>query len=393
MKPEILVLSTSYPSDESDPSSVFLARLLSAIKRRGYRITLVAPSDGSFFGRRVVGGVDTVRFAYFWPKSMTMLTKSGGGVPENLRTSTLARLQLVPMMVVFTVTAWLAGRSAGVIYANWLGAGIVGALLNVAGGTPLVVSFRGDDGYLARDRPLWRTLTRWVSSRSAVIAPVSEEIKRILVGLGVPESKFSLPRFGVDLDMFHPPAATAAKPNDSPVTILFVGSLIPRKGLRDLLSALAHPSLASTRLDVVGDGMDRRELMALCRDLGLEGGTVWHGTLPPRDVARLMREADIFCLPSYMEGKPNVVREAMASGLPVVASRVGGVPEMTSEGETAIIFDAGDVEALRNALVRLVSDPDLRRKIGTAGYRRMAGSALTWDVTAEDFDTIFSNLS
>jgi glycosyltransferase involved in cell wall biosynthesis len=387
--PKLLVLTTSYPSSEADPLSAFIARLLVALEKGGYNATVIAPSDGTFFGKHELFGIDTIRFGYFWPRSLLRLTKGAGGIPETLNQSWLARAQLVPMMAVFLLVSLAHSRGRDIIYANWLGAGLIGAIVNLLTGKPLVVSFRGDDGYLARDRWLWRVLTKWVSARASAIAPVSEEIRTILVDLGIPAHKIHLPRFGVDTEMFHPANDESRKTG---TRVLFVGSLIPKKGVQDLLAALAHPSLNDVALDVVGDGFHRSELEGISKRLGLVERVQWHGMRPPDDVAEIMRQADILCLPSYTEGKPNVVREAMASGLPVVASRVGGIPEMVKERETALLHEPGNVEELRKCLSELVNNGNLRRSLGAAGRQLIVESGITWDSTAEDFDQIFGRI-
>ena len=258
--------------------------------------------------------------------------------------SLLARLQLLPMMIAFFLVSLVQSREADIVYANWLGAGIVGALVNLFTRKPMVVSFRGDDGYLARDRFIWRALTKWVIARASMVAPVSGELLDIIKGLGIPEQKCHLPRFGVDTDMFHP---AAARVDGGPeVRLLFVGSLIVRKGLHDLLEALVDTALKNVRLTVVGEGLYGPQLMEMSERLGLKDRTDWKGILPPAEVAALMRSSDILCLPSYMEGRPNAVNEAMASGLPVIATRVGGIPDMVEEGRTALLFEAGNIQQL-----------------------------------------------
>jgi glycosyltransferase involved in cell wall biosynthesis len=386
-KPAILVLTTSYPSDAQDPSGIFIAKLLGAIRRRGYRIKVVAPSNGSFHGRRPVEGIDTIRYGYFWPRSWERLTAGGGGIPENMANSVLARIQVVPMMLFFVITTLRELRGMDVIYANWLGAGIVGAVANLLTGKPLVVTFRGDDGYLARDRPLWRFLTRWVTSRARLVAPVSAELLHIMRDLGVPEHKCHLPRFGVDTDMFHP--ATGQRQEDSTVRCLFVGSLIDRKGLHDLLEALADPAFSQVHLTVVGDGPNRGRLVPMVERLGLTAQVDFKGVLAPVDVAELMRSSDMLCLPSYMEGRPNVVNEAMASAVPVIVTRIGGVPDMVREGKTALLFEPGNIEQLRSCLKTLVENPLLRKHMGRAGQEFLIESGVTWDATAEAFDALF----
>lgn len=389
-KPKVLVLTTSYPSDEKDPSGIFIAKLLGALKRRGYELRVVAPSNGQFYGRRFLSGIETVRFGYFFPRFLERLTIGAGGIPENMAKSFLAKLQVLPMMFVFLLKTVSEARHMDLIYANWLGAGIVGAVAGMLTRKPLVVSFRGDDGYLARDRYIWRKLTKFVTGRASLIVPVSRELRDIILDLGIPREKCRVPRFGVDVEMFHPPSEP--RPVREHVRILFVGSLIARKGLHDLLEALADPELATARLTIVGDGPDLEKLRAQSDGLGLTDNTEWKGLLPPETVARMMRHTDLVCLPSYMEGRPNVVNEAMASGLPVISTRIGGIPDMVKEWETAFLVEPGDVEELRKCLIRLVSDPDLRARMGAAGHEFLVKSGVSWDSTAEEFDALFSSL-
>lgn len=383
----LLVLTTCYPSYEKDPSGVFIANLLQAIRRRGYQVKVVAPAAGSFHGRAFLNGIEMLRFGYCWPRSLEKLTTGAGGIPENVTKSWLARIQVAPMMFAFVLRSLSAARGADIIYANWLGAGLVGAVLKMLMGKPLVVSFRGDDGYLARDRFLWRILTKWVIRRADMVAPVSAELARIVRDLGAPPEKCHLPVFGVDTDMFHPSADPAEHPLE--LRLIFVGALVPKKGLQVLLEALAHPSFSQVRLTVVGDGYYAHELKSICRQMGLEGRTDWTGLVPHSEVASLMRVSHVLCLPSFTEGSPNVIKEAMATGIPVVASRVGGIPETVREGETALLFQPGDVEELRKCLLHFVTNPDMIEKMGMAGRELLIREQMSWDSTAAEFDMIF----
>lgn len=389
-KTRILVLTTTYPSHDDDPSGIFIAKLLQAISRRGYDVKVVAPSDGTFHGRRIVHGMETLRFGYFFPRSLERLTLRGGGIPENMAQSRLARFQVLPMMLAFVWVALRESRGCDLIYANWIGSGVVGAVVNLLTGKPLVVTFRGDDGYLARDRFIWRIFTKWVAGRSAMVAPVSGELTRIMLDLGVPKEKCKLFRFGVDREMFHPSAET--RPRDGEVRLLYVGSLVEKKGVQDLIEALADPVMEQVKLVVVGEGILESALVDRCARLGLGKRAEFRGPLPPAAVADVMRSCDLLCLPSYTEGRPNVVNEAMASGLPVIATRVGGIPDMVQEGETAFLFDPGDIETLRECLWALALSPDLRAKMGKAGYDFIVRSGVSWDATAEDFDGVFAKL-
>jgi glycosyltransferase involved in cell wall biosynthesis len=291
------------------------------------------------------------------------------------------------MMLAFVLRSVSAARGVDIIYANWLGAGLVGALLKTITGKPLVVSFRGDDGYLARDRLLWRVLTKWVIRRADMVAPVSAELEKIMYDLGTPVEKCHLPRFGVDTEMFHPSADPVRKPDE--LRLIFVGALVPKKGLQVLLEALAHPEFSRVHLTVVGDGYYAPELKSICAQIGFRDRTEWTGMLPHDEVAQLMRASHVLCLPSFTEGSPNVIKEAMATGIPVVASRVGGIPETVREGETAFLFQPGDVEELRQRLLQFVNDPEMIERMGTAGRELLMREQLSWDSTAAEFDMIF----
>ncbi len=383
----VMLLTTSYPSCEQDPSGVFVDRLAVELTRIGYAVEVLAPSDGMVFGNRMVNGIETFRFAYFWPRRAIALTRGMGGIPENLTRSRLARMQLLPMMTLFLIHSLLRIREFDLIYANWLGAGIIGAVTNLLTGKPMVVSFRGDDGYLARDKGIWRTLTRWVSRRAHVVAPVSEGIREILVRIGVSCDKVVVPRLGVDLELFHPDEDRSNRSDQ--VCVAFVGSLIRKKGPQDLIQALEDPGLNSIHLVIVGDGILREELMQQCLRAGLTGRVKWQGLRSQKEVAAILRSCDIFCLPSYTEGKPNVIKEAMASGLPVIATRVGGIGELLADGVTGRLFSPGDVHELRECLKALAVDRDLRRKMGRAGLEKIRQEGAGWDASAKDFDEIF----
>jgi glycosyltransferase involved in cell wall biosynthesis len=119
---------------------------------------------------------------------------------------------------------------------------------------------------------------------------------------------------------------------------------------------------------IVGEGPDRRELEQEIRRLGLTSQVQLAGER--RDVPKLLARADFFVLSSASEGLPVSVLEAMAAGLPVVAARVGGVPEVVLDGRTGVLFRPRDPEELAAALERLVAQPALRRRLGSAGRAR-----------------------
>jgi glycosyltransferase involved in cell wall biosynthesis len=144
----------------------------------------------------------------------------------------------------------------------------------------------------------------------------------------------------------------------------FVGRLIDGKGVADLIEAFAGLAHEEALLCVVGDGPRREELEALCAARGLRGRCRFTGYQPEGRALELIRASDVIVNPSYTEGLPTSVLEAALLGRAVVASDVGGTPEVVGDRHSALLVGAGDVAALRAALDELLADPGLRAHLG-----------------------------
>ena len=157
-----------------------------------------------------------------------------------------------------------------------------------------------------------------------------------------------------------------------------------------VLALQQHPELAqSLRLVLVGDGALLPELRKILRDAGVEA-LAW---LPGEraDIAEVLRGLDLFVLPSLGEGIANTILEAMASGLAVVATNVGGNPELVQHGVNGLLVPAADPQALADAIVKLAADADLRRAMGRAG-RQMAEQRFSLEAMVARYQRLYSNL-
>lgn len=152
-------------------------------------------------------------------------------------------------------------------------------------------------------------------------------------------------------------------------TVLFVGRLRTRKAVAVLLEAFARVGRERplARLVVLGDGEQRAALEAQCARLGLGEHVLLAGAVARAETARWLREADVFCLPSTYEGFPLAILEAMAQALPVVATRVAGVPEAIEDGASGLLVDSEDGSGLAAALIDLLGDPARRQAFGARG--------------------------
>lgn len=176
---------------------------------------------------------------------------------------------------------------------------------------------------------------------------------------------------GVDVSAFEPPGQ---RPGGAGGEILTVGRVVPVKGQSLLVEAL--PELArrgvDARLTIVGDGPQLPELRELARRLGVQERVSFVGAVGQDEIREHYERADVFALPSFAEGLPVVLVEAMAMGLPVVASRITGVPELVEEGVSGELVAPGRGDDLAGALARLLSEsPERRAEMGRAGRRRV----------------------
>lgn len=158
-----------------------------------------------------------------------------------------------------------------------------------------------------------------------------------------------------------------------PWSLLFLGRLGQRKGIFDLLEVVSRLKADFPDLELLcgGDG-DAEAVMRRAKVLGIQERIRLLGWVRGQEKQALLASAGVFVLPSYHEGLPMSVLEAMAAGLPVVSTRVGGIPDAVTSGKEGVLVEPGDVDALEAALRRLLSSPELAREMGEAGLRKVA---------------------
>ena len=182
--------------------------------------------------------------------------------------------------------------------------------------------------------------------------------------------KFSVCPLGVDSHRYAPRPRSAVT---GPFNLLCVGRLTPAKGQGVLIEAAARLRDwgRDFRVVLVGAGPDEAELKASVRALGLESQVEFTGPLNQEEVQARYAQADAFVLPSFAEGIPVVLMEAMASGVPCVTTRITGIPELIRDGVDGLLVTPSDALELADTVTHLMDDPDLCRELGEAGRRRV----------------------
>jgi teichuronic acid biosynthesis glycosyltransferase TuaC len=221
-------------------------------------------------------------------------------------------------------------------------------------GIPAVVGSIGSDLNRFVD-PASRWLTRLAMKRATFVVTKSEHLRQHAIEMGISSSKVRTVRNGCNRSVFHLGDRTAARArlaiDDQAELVLFVGRLDTAKGIEELLEAFS--SLAShrpnLRLAFVGDGPGGEHLRNKAKHLALEDRIVLNGACSSEEVAEWLAAANVLALPSYNEGYPNVVIEALSCGRPVIATNVGGILELVNE-ESGILIPPRDSRALGRAI-------------------------------------------
>lgn len=235
---------------------------------------------------------------------------------------------------------------------------------------PLVVSFYGHDVSRLPDEPGWRGRYRRLARQGTRFIAATDFMKRQLIALGFPAEKIEMVRFGIDLSAFPFQLRTQAR-----LRLLMIGRLVEKKGHRTALAALARLRQAgyAATLHCYGDGPLRQMLQAEARRLGIAAHVAFHGAVTNAVARQTYYTHDVLLVPSQtaadgdQEGLPNVIIEGLATGIPVVASRHAGIPELIIHEQTGLLIAERDSEALATAVIRLFEKPALVEHLSRAG--------------------------
>ena len=348
--------------------ALHVAYLTAGLRERGYDTTLVAGSlargEDSMAFVAEARGVDVVRIDELGREISPLRD-----LVATLRLARLIRRERPDILHTHTAKAGTVGR--------------VAALLAGRHRPPIVVhTFHGHvlRGYFGPMRSLvFRLLERWLAGHTTALIAVSPQVRDDLVALRVaPPERFVVIRLGIEL------GERVAGAGDGRVesrrylgippdrfAVGWIGRMTAVKRTDDVLVAFKRlrEDGVEAVLCMVGDGPDRPQLEQRAHELGIVRDTLFLGY--QEDVAQFYAAFDALVLPSSIEGTPVSAIEALAAGRPVVATRVGGVPDVVEEGEDGFLVEPGATEELAERLAQLAADPELRERMGRAGRDRV----------------------
>lgn len=212
------------------------------------------------------------------------------------------------------------------------------------------------------------------AASASAVACISDFARSQVMGFAPEEAwpRFRVVHCGLDPTEFDPDAKLSERPEDG-FRVLYVGRLVPFKGQAVLLEAIAalRESGVDGRLTLIGEGPSRPDLERRTNELGLAEVVGFAGAVGQEEIRSHYAAADAFCLPSFAEGVPVVLMEAMAMRLPVVTTRVMGISELVDDGENGLLVRPGRVDELTRALGRLAADPALGMRLGARGRAKV----------------------
>ncbi len=242
---------------------------------------------------------------------------------------------------------------------------------------PVVVSFHGMDVQPREDQPGYVDRLRDLLQTLPMVMARSESLKQRLIDLGCDEGKIRLNRTGIPMEGF--PVIERPSPEEGKWRLIQACRMVEKKGLDDTLNVFAEllKSYPKARLTLAGDGPLMEKTEKLTKELGIAEQVEFPGFLDSEQLRDLFHQAHIFIHPSRItadqnqEGIPNAMLEAMATGLPVVATLHGGIPEAVKQGETGLLVEERDREGLLEQVRKLIDDDTARQEMGRAAAASM----------------------
>ncbi|MEP6621574.1 MAG: glycosyltransferase [bacterium] len=356
----VLFMTHSFPRDHGDAAGSFVLRLARALKGEGVGVRVVAPAAPGLPSESVLNGIRIDRFRYA-PRRYETLAYTGN-MAAQVRDSWASRFALLSFIAAEYKTGKRVRREfrPSLVHAHWwFPNGLAASRVAASARIPLVTTMHGTDVRMARAIAASRPAFRYVLRKSAQVSVVSnwlaDETEAVA---GMRPTVAPMP---VATEFFNAVAGTVRERR-----LLFVGRLMPQKGVHLLLDALATLP-ADVALSVIGDGPDRAALEARAGTLGIAERVRWLGALKQQELAPYYQRAAMLVVPSKEEGLGLVAVEAQLCETPVVAFASGGLPDVVQDGVTGTLVTDQSAVGLARAIQAVLDRDDSGASLGVAG--------------------------
>ncbi|MDP3066373.1 MAG: glycosyltransferase [Methanobacteriaceae archaeon] len=384
------VITSAYPEFEDDPHGIFVHRLMREVAKDGHEVQVLAPHTGGK-SKYEMDGVQVEKFHYFYPKRFEKLAGRSGMI-DNVKEGWLIKFQVLTFLFFNVVYSMMRLRDVDVVHVHWAIPNGLGAyFLKKVFKIPYICTVYGEEVYLAGLYRMKFALRGLINGSSKPIA-ISKATLEKCVDIGLKREEFEIIPFGVDTDFFR----HIEVPKDANVfQILSVGYLIERKGHEYLIKAVKEilKDRDDVRLKIVGSGPLEEKLKKLITDLDLEDYVEILKNVSDEELLVLYNSSDVFVLPSIVDSQGNteglgvVLLEAMACGLPVMGSNVGGILDIINDRKTGMLIQEKDVNMIASMILELIDDEPLRSKISVSCS--IIAKQFSWKIISKSYIQIY----
>lgn len=408
MKMRICTLTHTYPRFPDDINAPFVEKLMEHIARKGNEVSVLTAYDPEWNRQPGDHSVDLRTYRYIWPESLHILGYSRT-IEGNIRFRKRVLL-LSPFLFIHAYNAFfklVKEKNPDILHAHWLlPNGFIASHISRLTGIPLLIQTHGSDVFTSEKNLLFRSMARYASRYARYIVSPSPDITNRLGAIGIDTRKIGLVPNTVEADfstgVTSDSTDTLKKTLGIPpghMVVLAIGRMVYVKGFNFLLEAFQR--IACERKDVTlvlaGDGVIYKDLKELTDKLGIRDRVIMPGAVMRQDVPIYFKMADIYVVPSIrhesgaVDGLPVVVPEAMAAGLPVIASDLSGIPVLIKDGYNGKLVKERDVEGIADALICLIDDQKLRQQYGERSLRIIKES-VNYDTVSDHFSSLYKEI-
>ena len=402
MPETVVMVATSYPRFAGDIHGTFMEPIARGLAARGHAVHVVLPWHPKLDRPLEGGGVTLHPFHYAPHPSLNVFGYAEGLKADVALKWTAWASAPLGLLAGIAATRRLVRRvGATIVHGHWVVPG--GAMAALAAvGRPLVVSLHGSDVFVAERHAVAGTVARRTFARARWVTACSADLRDRAVGLGADAARSSVIPYGVDAESFPrgPEARACGRAllgvaADVPLVVT-VGRFVKKKGFEYLIDAVPalvarHPSL---QVVIAGHGDLEAELRTRVWQAGVTDHVRFPGLLAHQSVPLALAAADVAAVPSIrddagnVDGLPNVVMEALASGTPLVATPAGGIGAVLTDGDNGLLVPERDASSLAAAINRLLDDRELGARLGARARSRVQADH-GWNGVARAFEAAY----
>ncbi len=388
---KVCMLSSSFPRNASDDAGIFIARLVEALSAIGVMGMVIAPSDRQCRDDIRIDNWEIQRVRYHFCGKSTLAY--GSGMLPNLKANPLLAIQIPLLLAAFFMAALKYAKKSDILHANWIVSGIPAVLAGLFISKPVIVTVRGEDLKLLH-LPFVGRILRYLLSFAAAITTVSDDFYNQLKILFPGKKIYSIPNGVRRVDCSPERLEEIKKSFQLEDYVIFAGRLIALKRIElliEIFSKLGNQNLKLVLCGALNDTGYVSKLKNIALELGIQDRLIFAGQVDPSSYLQLLSGASQYWTASEYEGRPNGVLEALAHGIPCIASDIPAHRSLVSSGYSGFLFNENTISEITGQIENLLSDNSLRNKLSANAKDSVAGS--DWKVTAVKYSDVYQDVA